>query len=391
MKKRHIIIGTSAAAIGCLNKLRALDAESEIMCISHEQEFPYNKCFLIDRWDGQKTQEQVYTKPAQFFTQNNIDLRLGVWVTEIIPDKKQLELHDGQSIAYDTLLIATGARPRALPVPGVDADGVFYFHTLKDLHRIMAYVQTNNPRTAVVVGSGFTGLEVADLLAKKNIRTTVIERGAYALSNFLTAHEGEIVQKAMHEHKVTFLAQEEVADIDISEVTLASGKIIPAELIIIAIGVIPNAELAREAGIALYAGGIQTDVQLQTNIPAIFAAGDVAIVKDQLSGELVRSCMWADAMQQGMVAAYGMAGIVKEYPGVMTTGISSFFGLDSMISGSKGQQGDEKVYQTATSYRKFILSDGLLKAFTMIGELQKVGAARRALMTQMAVDLEELV
>ncbi len=460
MKKRHVIIGTSAAAIGCINKLHSLDSESEIICISAESELPYNKCYLVDLWVGDKTKEQIATKKPDFFQENHIELLLGKRVVEIVCGQSKIVLDDEQTIPFDTLLIATGSRARKLEIPGFlrqasdyaeattdrqdeRGEGIFYFHTLDDTKRIMHYIQQNNPRNAVVIGSGFTGLEVADVLNQKGINTTVVERGDRVLGSFLNERESEIVQVAMKERGVEFLGDEEVEEInnihsypstgsgrsvcseaqsfsargDLSidsrlkapskgahpelvegvepygrckAIKLKSGKTVTSDLIIIAIGVLPNSELALQAGIELHKGGIKTNEYLQTSISNIFAAGDVATVKDHISGQSVRSCMWADAMQQGMIAAHGMVGISKEYPGVMTTGISHFFGLDIMLSGSNVATGQEHIYQTGQSYRKFILKDGILKAFTMIGKLEKVGIARRALMTQIPVDQKEL-
>ena len=390
MNKTHIIIGTSAAAIGCINKLRSLDPQSEIICISAESELPYNKCFLVDFWAGDKTAEQTATRKPEFFKENNIQLILGKKVIKIVSDQKRIVLEDGQEIQFDTLLISTGSRARKLNINGADQPHVFYFHTLNDTHRLMDYIKVNNPGNAVVIGSGFTGLEVADLLNETGVKTAVIERASRVMSSFFNEAESKIVQKAMNQKGVEFIGDEEVVEIGNSHLTLKSGKTIPADLIIIAIGVISNSELAQEAAIELHDGGIKTSEYLQTSIPHIYAAGDVATVKDQLTGQSVRSCMWADAMQQGMIVAHGMAGIAKVYPGVMTTGISTFFDLDIMVSGNTRILGKEIVYQTDESYRKYILKEGILQSFTLIGNLQKVGLARRVLMLQEKIDPMQL-
>jgi NAD(P)H-nitrite reductase large subunit len=448
MKKTHIIIGTSAAAIGCITTLRKLDSDATIICISQEHEDPYNKCFLVDVWSGQKTEAQIKTKPRSFFEEHCIDLILGVSVTAIDSDAKCVKLDDGRSLKFDTLLIATGSRPRQFSHAQTSQPNLFYFHTLDDTNRLMAFIKKHSPQNAVVIGSGFTGLEVADVLNQKGINTTVIERGSRVLARFCSEAESEIIQQAMRRQGVEFMPGEEVIEIykgpSIQSITgslgmninnnssemqrnfslssnyekqknanpttssrvddealatsfvsrdhiiLKSGKIIQADLIIVAIGVIPNGEIAHEAGIAMHNGSIATNDNMQTSIPAIFAAGDVVLVKDQLTGEYVPSCMWADAMQQGMVAASNMAGIKKEYPGVITTGTSHFFGLDIMMSGDHTASGKQTVYKTDESYRRFTLQEDRLKAFVIIGKMEKVGKARRALMMQATITSDEL-
>ena len=393
MKKTHIIIGTSAAAIGALNKLRSLDPESEIICISDEKELPYNKCFLVDAWKGEKYDSQVATKPLEVFRENNISLLLGVSLVKIDPANNSIECNNGQTFAYTTLLVTTGSRARRLSIAGSDDSRVFYFHSLHDFQWVQKFIDQKKVKTDAVIGSGFTGLEVADALNKQGVKTHVIERGSRVLGRMVDRQGAEFIHDAMAQKGVELITNDEVVKITSNQIQLKSGKNLVADMVIVAIGVIPNSEFAAQAGIEVLKGGIKTDEQMCTNTPNIFAAGDVAVVKDRISGEFVNSCMWADAMMQGLVAAHGMAGVLKEYPGAIITGISAFFGLDFMSSGSfKDVEGQQTILHTKDgSYRRYTLKDEVLQSFVMIGQLKNVGVARRALYSRQAIGAHSFI
>ena len=398
MNKTHIIIGASAAGIAAAQKLRQLDAQSTIVMISDEQEAPYNKCMLADYMAGIKHEHQVYTLSLEQAAQKNITLMRGKQVTAIAPDVKKITLDDGQAMAYDTLLLAVGTSPFIPPIAGIDAQGVFTFHRLRDIHAIMAYVKRNAVKKAVVIGAGLSGMECADALRAHGVAVSVVERQSHVLASIVTQEGSAFIQERMKQHEVQLYPQSTVEQIMqqdgvVHSVHLKSGQMLQTEMVIIAAGLAPNTELAEQAGIALGSSGILINEYMQTSVPGIYAAGDIVMVKDQLSGSLVPSRLWPDAMMQGTLAASAMAGNPRLYPGVASIISSAFFGIKFVACGPilTPKSGMERVINKGEGfYHMVLVQEGKLKGFLLVGNTSKSGLLRQAVMTQMQLSAEML-
>ena len=147
MKNTYLIIGTSAAGMGAATKLRQLEKDARIICVSDEKEFPYNKCFLVEYLNQEKTFEQMYTKPQDFFEKNNIDLQLNTKVVSIDPNNKQVTCADGSNIEYTKLLLAVGGNVYIPPIEGKDTQGIFPFYNLYDTQNIKNWIEQQNVKT----------------------------------------------------------------------------------------------------------------------------------------------------------------------------------------------------------------------------------------------------
>ncbi|BDC34476.1 NADH oxidase [Candidatus Dependentiae bacterium Noda2021] len=366
MNKRYVIIGAAAVGLGAIHKLRALDPESEIICISNEKENPYNKCLLADYMTGQPQGARIMMLSDEQAKQKNITLILGKHVTQIVTDNKCIMLDDGQQIAYDELLLGLGSSPRKLPLPDIGSlKGVFTFHTLADIHGIQEYIKCNTVHKAIVIGAGLSGLECADALTQLNIPVTIVEKNNSVLSTQLGQDCSPVIERAITNHGASLYKNDIVTSVDsenhtVSGVTLASGVSLKAQLVVIAAGLVPNVQLAEQAGIATDYGVVVNEY-LQTNIPHIYAAGDMIMVKDHITGALTPSCTWPDAMLQGMTAACNMTGQIKVYsnPIIMTS--SSFFGLKFAACGKPDASSTSWVSnESVDGYHSYLIAPGAI-------------------------------
>jgi NAD(P)H-nitrite reductase large subunit len=394
MKKTHVIIGASAAGIGVLNTLRNFAPDDEIICISQELARPYNKCFLADYVGQIKEESQLFFKEPAFFEKNKISYITGMRVERIDSNARQVYGCDGQKISYDTLFLGTGSSPAMPNIEGISTfQGVFTFHTHADAQALIAYIKNRGAKSAVIIGAGLSGLECADALCSYGIRPTIIDIKPLLLSSFLDERGSLHIEQQLVSRGISFL-KESVVDEIIGASGVVTGvrvgsAIIKTDMVIVATGLRSNVFLAQQAGLNVDQGAVVTNQFLQTSDPLIYAGGDCALVTNKLTGNRVRSCMWPDALQQGMMAAYAMAGAPKPYPGVAIVTSSSFFGTQFVCGGVF--DGFEPVIDTGSDYyHKVTVDAGQLKGFLLVGQVNKFPVYRRALLTGETVNFLSL-
>ena len=386
---RYVIIGNSAAGISAINKLWQLDPEGSVLCISREKEKPYNKCFLADYLAGEKSEEQLSTK----LFHERVEFRFDTQAIEIDADRKIITMSDNETIIYQELLIATGSSPILPPISGLGAaKNVFTFHTLQDTNRLLSEIQHNDFSHVTIIGAGLSGLEAADALRSQNLLVTIIDRESRVLSHHIDEEGSRFIEQKLLDTGISFLPNQTVTAIKekqgiVSELILESGRTIRTDLVICATGLKPNSELAHKAGLQLYKNSIWTGPYLRTSHPHIYAAGDAIVVKDQITGHLVRSCTWPDAMHQGMIAAHNMAGQPKEYPGIATVTSSAFFGVKFAACGNfqKLHKGGRYTVISCKGrddeHCKMLMKEGVPMGFVLIGKtLPQLGKLRRAVL-----------
>lgn len=388
MSKKIIILGASAAGISALHTLRRLSPESSLLCISRERELPYNKCFLADYFSGIKPEEQLRISPLN--DEFKHQFLLGQGVTHINPEQKQITLSDNQQHTYDALFLGLGSSAYIPKIAGIDAiSGIFTFNTLADINGIQEYIRTQAVKRAIIIGAGLSGLECADSLRAHTIQTTVIEASGHILPSLISSESAEFIAERMRSDGIQLLLNNVVAEFThahnrITGVMLKDGSSFPADIVICATGLRGNIQLALQAGIITSSEGILVNEYMQTNIPDIFAGGDAIMVKDQITGQLTRSCMWPDAMMQGMIAAHAMAGKPRAYPGALIISCSAFFGLKFACYGMKNRSlADQVITKQGTDfYHQYLLKDGLLMGFVLLGNTHNYARIKRALMTR---------
>jgi len=300
-----VIVGAGAAGGAAAEMLRREGYDGPITLIGADESLPYDRPNLSkDYLAGNAPEEWIPLRPPEFYREQKIDAFSNTTVTSIDPKAKQVTLSDGRSLGYDALLLATGAEPIHLTIPGADLPHVFYLRTLADSRRIIEKAKT--AKRAVVIGSSFIGLEVAWSLRERKLEVAVVGRDSAPLRKTLGTELGNLVRETHEAHGVKFHLGRTCGAIHERDVELDDRTKLDCDLVVVGIGVRPNTRLAEQAGIATD-NGVLVNEFLETNVPGIFAAGDIACWPDPRAGQ-IRVEHWVVAQRQGQTAARNILG-----------------------------------------------------------------------------------
>jgi 3-phenylpropionate/trans-cinnamate dioxygenase ferredoxin reductase component len=311
MSTAHVIVGASLAGAKAAETLREQGFGGPIVLIGDEDERPYERPPLSkDYLLGKAERETIYVHPPTWYADHGVDLRLGALVAGLDPAAREVMLADGSRIGYAKLLLATGSAPRRLPLAGADAEGVLYLRKVADSDRIRAALQTAT--RVVVIGAGWIGLETAAAARSAGAEVTVLEAAELPLLRVLGREVAQVFAGLHREHGADLRFGVQVAEITgtagrADGVRLADGTHVPADAIVVGIGITPNSQLAEAAGLEV-GNGIVVDAGLRSSDPDIYAAGDVANAYHPLLGRHVRVEHWANALHQPQTAARAMLG-----------------------------------------------------------------------------------
>ena len=301
-----LIVGGGAAAFACADELRRLGYSGSLTLVSAEADPPCDRPNLSkDYLAGTAPVEWIPLRGESYYRERSIDLRLDTEIVSIDVDRRRAFARDGEAFRYDRLLLATGAEPVRLPVPGFDRDNV---HTLRSLADARAIVARASPGArAAIVGSSFIGLEAAAALRARGVEVEVVSIDGIPFERVFGSEVGMFLQRLHEEHGVRFHPGRTGSGYDGRVLRLDNGESIEADFLVVGVGVRPRSALAASARIAV-GDGILVDPCLQTSAAGIYAAGDVAAYPDPLSGRPVRIEHWVVAQRQGQTAAANMLG-----------------------------------------------------------------------------------
>ena len=309
---RFVIVGGGAAGFAAAERLRRDGFDGSLVMLSEEDSPPVDRPNLSkDFLAGKAAEDWVFVKPAGFYPEHGIDLHLGTPVTALDARAKTLVVADGRTFGFDWLLLATGAEPVRLTIPGADAPHVFTLRSFADCRAIIQRAAAS--KVAVVIGASFIGLEVAASLIQRGLEVHVVAPEQRPLENVLGPEFGDFIRAEHEAHGVVFHLGHKPVAIDARQVSLDDGSRLTADLVVMGVGVRPRIDLARQAGLA-GEQGVPVDRFLETPAPGIFAAGDIARFPSALGPEgTLRVEHFVVAEQQGQIAAANMLGQREPY------------------------------------------------------------------------------
>jgi 3-phenylpropionate/trans-cinnamate dioxygenase ferredoxin reductase subunit len=306
--RTFVIVGASLAGAKAAETLRAEGFDERVVLIGAEDERPYERPPLSkDYLRGEVDRETVYVHPEGFYTDHDIELRLGRTAVSLNTAARELALDDGERLSYDRLLLTLGAEPRRLSIPGGELDGVLYLRSVADCDALRDRLDRGG--AVVVIGAGWIGAEVAASARQRGLEVTVLNPHTVPLERVLGAEVGAVYRDLHLDHGVHMLMGTGVEAFEggtsVERVRTTDGRELECDFVVVGVGVQPRTALAAQAGIAVD-NGILVDEHLRTGAPGVFAAGDAANPYHPFYGERIRVEHWANALHQGPVAARAM-------------------------------------------------------------------------------------
>ncbi|WP_444641991.1 NAD(P)/FAD-dependent oxidoreductase [Caproiciproducens sp. R1] len=365
----YVIIGNSTAAVGCIEGIRSVDQAGKITVISKEPHHVYSRPLISYLLYGKTTRQRMKYRPDTFYEDNRVTPLLGVTVTGVDYENKKVLLDNGDGVAFDRLLFATGSSPFVPPMAGLEeVENQFSFMKLDDAAALQKVIDQES--RVLIVGAGLIGLKCAEGICSKVKQITVVDLAPRILPSILDEAGSEIVQKHIEEQGVKFILSDSVAQFTKNSALLKSGEKLEFDALVVAVGVRPETKLAADIGCKVNKG-IVSDIHCATNLDGVYAAGDCSESYDITSGQYRVLALLPNAYMQGEAAGINMAGGEKVYDKAIPMNAIGFFGLHIITAGS--YDGEDYVVRTEQTYKKLVSKENLLKGFILIGDVARAG------------------
>ncbi len=389
----YIIIGGGVAGASAVKGIRAVDTQGSILLIAGEEYLPYNRPPLTKQlWFGKKRVEDIFANPSEYYPEQRVDTLLVDTAVKLDAAKKSISDSRGHSFHYDKLLLATGGRPRQVDIPGGVLEGVCYYRYLDDYLAIRALAGAG--KSAVVVGGGFIGSEIAAALTINELQVTLVFPEDYPGARVFPAGLGQAISRIYRQKGVRLLCNEMPVSFARQGETFLTrtrgGQELRSDILIVGIGITPAVELAEMAGLAVD-NGIVVNEYLQSSHPDIFAAGDNANFPYQVLGERTRVEHWDNALNMGACAGRNMAGAGEPYAYMPYFFSDLFeFGYEAIGDVTTRLETFADWQQENDTGVIYYLRDGQVRGAMMCNIFGKVDAARELIQKGAHVNLEEL-
>lgn len=379
---RVVIIGNSATAVGAIESMRQYDQSAEILVISEEPHMIYSRPMLSHYLAGEIDKPRLAYRRADFYAHHQVRPLLNSRVTGIDPSRHRVRVESGQEYSYDKLLIATGGAPIVPPMPGLDAEGIFTFTRLDDTLGMIRHLGNSSVKDVVVVGGGMIGIKATDALMKRGLRVTMVELAPRILSAALDETASQLMTKLLHGAGVKVITESTIEGIHsedgrVSAVTLRGGHRVTCQMLVFGIGVRPNAQLAKDAGIVVNRG-VVVDEYMRTSAPDIYAAGDVAEAYDLVVDMNRTVAIWPNAYRQGAIAGAHMVGVQRPDQGGVAMNTVEVCGVPAMSIGNATAPADGheelvELNERQNVYKRLVLKDGRLVGAILVGRINRAG------------------
>ena len=389
----YVIIGAGLTGGSAIAGIREIDRNGPVLLIGEEKHLPYDRPDLTKKlWFGKKTLDQVFVHDRDYYLNNGVDLALGNRAIAVDEKQKTVVDSSGETYRYEKLLLATGGIPRSLPVSGSDLEGISYYRYLDDYLRIRA--EATEGRSALVIGGGFIGSEIAAALNMQGVKVTMLFPTPYICDRVFPPYLGYAIQDHYRQRGVTVLAGDQPVAFEKRKRGFVTGtregRSIESDILIVGVGIMPATQVAQDAGLEV-ANGIVVDEYLQTSSAGIYAAGDNAFFPYQALGRRMRIEHWDNAVTQGKWAGRNMAGAAEPYThmpyffsDLFEFGYEAVGDVDSRLSTYADWQ---KENDTGVIY---YLEDSKVRGMMMCNVWEKVDAARDMIRGGKRVSAESL-
>ncbi len=377
-KYKYLIIGGSVATVAAVEGIREIDGDGSIGVVSYEPYHAYSRPMISNYLMDDIELEDMYYRPLKFYEKEKVDSLLGKTVVKVSPDEKKVFLDDGDCISYERLLVSSGGRPIIPRINGVDKKGVYRFLSLDNAREIKASLK--GLERVVIIGGGLSGMKAAEAIISIGVRVSVIEMMERVLKPVYDETACGIIKALFEDKGVDVLTSSQAEEIygrkddesSAGGVMLKGGKKVDGDIVIMSVGVIPQVDFLKDSGIEINRG-VVVDKSMKTNLPDIYAAGDVAEAYDILLGINRPIPIWPKAYYEGRIAGLNMAGGNEEFSGIFAMNSADFFGLPTMSAGIVNPEDDSweslvEFKPEENYYKRIVLKNNKIDGMIMVGD-----------------------
>jgi len=377
---KHVIIGNGIAGVSAAESIRRIDPQASITIIAGETFPPYSRPMISMVLEGAIPAGRLPIRSHSFYDSLHIEPAIGEWVRSVDVENREVKTERGSKISYDRLLVATGANPRSVKVPGQDLSNIFFMRTEAHVQSILSGLK--DTRKALVLGGGLVGFKAAYGLMHRGLEVRLLIRSGYPLSMQVDEFAGKMLLRELMNNGLQVQVGAEVAAFEgngkVREAVLSDGSRIECDIVVIGKGVTPAVSFLPRDKIKVDLG-IVVDDHLETSVPGIFAAGDVAEHFDIARKTRWVNAIWPVAVEQGITAGMNMAGRRVAYPGSLSRNVIRLFGMDVLTAGIVNSSENEALryisnYNERTDlYRKLVFRDDKLVGIVMVNGIEQGG------------------
>jgi phenylglyoxylate dehydrogenase epsilon subunit len=366
-QKRYVVVGTGPAGINAAEGLRAKDSEAKISLIGQDPVYPYSPTVLPYFISGRIKEKDLFLSGESYFAEHQIELIRGNGVVSVSPQEGKVYLKEGSSLVYEALILAQGGRPIIPNIPGLKERDPFVLRTLADAKKVKSKAQRSSK--AIILGAGLIGMHTAQSLAEAGLSVCVIEVMDQILPGYFDKKATAIIQRVYEAHRIRFFTSTQIDGVAFQKgdyvLSLKGGKTMEAPLLLAATGVAPNVDFLKGSGIEVDKG-IVVDQAMRTNIPNIFAAGDVVQTESFWGGAKINQPILIHAVDQGRMAAASAIGERVSHVGNISMNLFHFFGHHGLSIGLVSPNGKNRfqIHQSHAPskgrYLKFVFEGDVL-------------------------------